>query len=406
MKGSILFVSDSLKVNDFFLRVSHAISGHYETTFLTTEPVAHCKNRIQGFASYYIRRPFLFGLGGGVSKIDDEDELIAERSIEYLNGRVSRESAYQDISLIVNVVEEMLGKGRFDKCVMWNGQQLLCLAAKIACFRRGVSCRFLEIANLPGKIFADDLGVNAASTLSMNPGLLDGYDDIDGEDHERWLREYEEIKKRPPPQALIKRREKFLNGANILAKKMTRGVVRKTVESIGRIRLKKSSRKEIGKLVSLESDYVFLPLQVSADTQLRLNSDIDNVGAIKNAKKLADERRVRLIVKVHPAENDISAIQDVRDLSKEIGFEISTNNTTDLLKSASLVVTINSTVGLEAMLYKKELVVLGRCFYKQFDQSRLRKYIHRYLISGVDYFSNEQISFAVALRILGFGKNA
>jgi len=64
-----------------------------------------------------------------------------------------------------------------------------------------------------------------------------------------------------------------------------------------------------------------------------------------------------------------------------------------------MVVTINSTVGLEALLYGKKVVSLGRCFYKEFDQARLLKYIHSFLIDGIDYFGSGEISTLSARNV-------
>lgn len=55
---------------------------------------------------------------------------------------------------------------------------------------------------------------------------------------------------------------------------------------------------------------------------------------------------------------------------------------------SSKVVTINSTVGLEALILDKEVEVLGRAVYSHFDHERLKAYVCRYLIN-IDYFDDE-----------------
>ena len=71
----------------------------------------------------------------------------------------------------------------------------------------------------------------------------------------------------------------------------------------------------------------------------------------------------------------------------------------ELLRQAEAVVTINSTVGLEAMLLEKPLTVLGRSHYYNLTPKQLRQYIMYYLLP-IDYFSNEAISPCTAKQLL------
>ena len=54
--------------------------------------------------------------------------------------------------------------------------------------------------------------------------------------------------------------------------------------------------------------YVFLPLQVSGDTQIKLHSDVGNLEAIRHAFELAANESADLFVKLHPAETDAAEI--------------------------------------------------------------------------------------------------
>ena len=49
---------------------------------------------------------------------------------------------------------------------------------------------------------------------------------------------------------------------------------------------------------------------------------------------------------------------------------------------------------------KKPVKTLGRAFYSEFDQVRLRKYIHSFLVDGADYFSDDTLSIDVAKKVL------
>lgn len=75
------------------------------------------------------------------------------------------------------------------------------------------------------------------------------------------------------------------------------------------------------------------------------------------------------------------------ELEKKNRIKIVSNNTIALIKHAKRIYTVNSTVGLEALIFEKELTVLGRAIYSSFDKNRLRLYIHRYLMD-LNYFGD------------------
>jgi capsular polysaccharide export protein len=149
------------------------------------------------------------------------------------------------------------------------------------------------------------------------------------------------------------------------------------------------------------NDYIFLALQVSSDTQIKLHSNHDNIDAIHISREEATRAGLDLVVKIHPAENSPEEISRIVKAQQSIGFIISSDNTIDLLKKAHTVITINSTVGLEALLFGKRVKTLGRCFYKNFDNARIKKYIHHYLIDEVNYFDNSTIKARTALQLIG-----
>jgi capsular polysaccharide export protein len=146
--------------------------------------------------------------------------------------------------------------------------------------------------------------------------------------------------------------------------------------------------------------YVFLPLQVSADTQLKLHSDVTNIEAIRQAVGYAEKIGAELFVKVHPAETDRGELRQICDLSSKLNFDIVSSATLDLVRNAHSVVTINSTVGLEALMYNKKVITLGRSFYRDFDSDRLKKYIHHFLVDGIDYFGSGAVSADAAKALL------
>lgn len=161
----ILIVIDSLERYYFATRLVNAVRHEYEFAFLTSEPVAHLGLLLRGYRSVYLNR---------LMPIDVPDGHAADRtpyalSIEVLNGQMTEARAKRESAAIFHIASEVLRGLRVEQCVMWNGQQLVCRAVRQACTVYGVATRFIEISNLPGKLFVDSLGVNALSTISRTP---------------------------------------------------------------------------------------------------------------------------------------------------------------------------------------------------------------------------------------------
>ncbi|GAU03431.1 capsular polysaccharide biosynthesis protein [Burkholderia stabilis] len=383
---------DSMQRYRFMIRLAAAVRGEIPVTFATSEPLAHLLIRRAGFRSIYLRSRREAGNAG----------FACGDAIEVLNGRVSRERARRESASVVRTISGLLATEHVAQCVMWNGQQLVCRAIAHMCAERRVPMKFLEISNLPDKLFADVLGVNARSSIARCPSMLDRLPLPAESAHRDWLQRYERDKMRPLPQAATSWRASLQSAVNYGMKLATGGVGRNDRDTI----VTRPATVDARHTIAPDADalamrrYVFLPLQASDDTQLKLNSDVDNLEAIDIALRYAAHERAELIVKLHPAERSAVLIDAVLDMKRRRGFDIAASATVDLVKHACVVVTINSTVGLEAMLYGKPVVPLGRCFYGSFDRDRLLRYIHAFLIDGIDYFGAGAVPDHAARRIL------
>ncbi len=145
--------------------------------------------------------------------------------------------------------------------------------------------------------------------------------------------------------------------------------------------------------------YIFFPMQVSNDSQLLFNSPLNNVEGIKYCIKRGLENNLDVVVKPHPAEINEIIFQQLRALQQSYSFSIVLEPTMKILEYASEVITLNSTVGLEAMIIGKKVTFLGNTFYSFFNEQSLRHYIMGYLVD-VDYFSSDPISLKIAQRIM------
>lgn len=399
----IAIVIDSIERYRFFSRLILSLNGKYSILVITTEPYAYLASKSLSRHSKLIVNCFYGSMhilvANNITKnIIDSDVM---KSIEVLNNDISLSVAKRDYERALSFfIKEFI---RYDvkKCIMWNGQQLLCRAATRACKQLNIDTVYIEIANLPRKLFVDSQGVNALSSIATDISIIDNLTDVNEEKHKLWLACYEEYKNKPLPQSKTKLKNKFKSSINYFLKLVTPSLLRR---KLSKIKLKNGANLKNIKLAGYEVvdnlDYIFLPLQVSGDTQIKLHSKYDNAAAIQYALDVSKKTNLDLIVKIHPAEYSKNEINKILALQDKHGFYISNANTTHLIKNASKIITINSTVGLEGLLYKKNVEAIGNCFYKNFDQVRLMKYIHQYLVDGVDYFSDDPIEFDVSERII------
>lgn len=122
-------------------------------------------------------------------------------------------------------------------------------------------------------------------------------------------------------------------------------------------------RKEI-------EDYVLLPLQVRTDSQILCHSSIKDmrdlvavcISALAKYNQRA-KKQLALVIKEHPMDRCLIELQSVLKRRGVKVIFLSQADTRKLIKGSSLVITINSTVGIESLLYYKPVITLGKAFY-------------------------------------------
>jgi capsular polysaccharide export protein len=167
-------------------------------------------------------------------------------------------------------------------------------------------------------------------------------------------------------------------------------------------RFVKNKNIEYSKVINYP--YIFLPLQVSEDSQILLHSEFDNIDAIKKAYEEAEKLGMKLVIKPHPAERNLQHIKKIFDLKREYNFEITMIDTETLIKKSEKVITINSTVALESIILGQKVEILGRSFYKHLKcKEYLIKYITQYIVD-IDYFSYDLIDCDVVKKCIDRAK--
>jgi len=214
-----------------------------------------------------------------------------------------------------------------DLLVVWGGFQLPIAAAIGAARQAGIRLLFCENGYLPRTIVMDSQGINAGNSLMGRPA--DFY------------------RATAVPDAL----RKGLLGTPLIARPLKGGAT-------------------ASEAITLPEQFVFLPLQVHDDSQILLYSpqfpDIPSVVRFCVAGVEAANRQrgtqLKLVVKEHPSDHGrIDYSRAFREF-REAVFTKSAN-TQDLIEKCAAVITVNSTVGIEAMLQLKPVVTLGEAFY-------------------------------------------
>ncbi len=211
--------------------------------------------------------------------------------------------------------------------VTWNGlvsdRRIFMLAARDA----GARTLFLERGPFPQSITADPIGVNNDNGLPR-----------DGESFRQWLR----------------------------ATPMASGAWRPLADRLQQIPPRVTRKSDLSKLPPLDTPFIFVPLQKQSDTQLRLfgvqcRGVAETIDLLASAApSLPDGWHIRF--KQHPS--DTRRAQSM--LRRHEGLPLYLDNSTDTfaqVRASRLVVTVNSSVGLEAMLLEKPVLTTGLAFW-------------------------------------------
>lgn len=168
-------------------------------------------------------------------------------------------------------------------------------------------------------------------------------------------------------------------------------------------------------------DYIFLPLQIAGD----LVASLSHISGTDLATFFVEKfrgSRYKVVIKRHPLcqSNETAAL--LKQLGAEEHVIISRDSVHDLIKNAALVATVNSGVGMEAILHLKNVIITGDADYfycatlaknlKQLDDfvesgtwkqpkdSELKKFVHYYFN---DYLIDSESSQQVATRLQAIG---
>lgn len=265
--------------------------------------------------------------------------------------------------VLAGAITEFLIVQSIDCVIVWSGVTLVrSLSAHIA-RKLGIRTIYCENGYLPGTMQMDVEGVNFYSSFTPRIRAQE-YRSFDGDDAAlettlELLRTGQRIPGMIPfPQPKASTGQRLQRELGRLLKPQAW----RWLDTLDRSDFR--TRKWTG-----EQPFVLLPLQVVRDSQLSVHSPLlgHDLPRLILHTWLAMRRVLpdhRLVVKLHPKETThgnrayLKLASELPDIVFVRGQAMH-----ELLRRCSLVVTINSTVGVEAMAFDKPVVALGRNFY-------------------------------------------
>ena len=393
MKTFVAYIHD-VQLYRFCSRMADALRDmDYRAVFVTHRLSLYRRAKKNGIEARLIRKT---GAPSGVN---------LRRCQEMLIGILAEKSATAFYSAVMRELESLHAASPIDVIFLWNGGRVFGRASRDFAARHGVKILFGELGNLPGKLFVDTKGVNAQSRLAEDVSILDRYD-VDPEGFSQWKRSYLEAKMHAHtvPQSRSVKAVNYGTIIDYLGYWFCGAPTNNNRSLLSAARRKLIARKSAflcDEVDAENEDYVFFPLQVSVDSQILLNSDVDNEQGIRIALQRAADMGCKLFVKPHPAEPDLAYVKRIHSMRAELGFRFVSGNIFAFLRGAKKVITINSTAGLEALLLGKQVEFLGRSFFKELDsEERLARYIQGYLLD-IDYFGSECVPREAIEALLG-----
>lgn len=231
-------------------------------------------------------------------------------------------------------IENMLLRKHYDAIILWGGLQIYQVAVEVTAKEKKIPVFFMENGYLPNTTQFEKQGVNWRSSLK----------DL--------------------------QKEEYMN-------------ISIDLERMSQIYLTNLVPREKRKSIFLTSEnneveipdcFCFLPFQVSKDSQIQLYSPwISNmpelVDVVFNAITRYNQRNktnMKLVIKEHPSDFGRVSYDKMKSVWLDKGILlINSVRTQELIEKAEVIITINSSVGMEALLKKKPVILLGNAAYHQ-----------------------------------------
>lgn len=130
--------------------------------------------------------------------------------------------------------------------------------------------------------------------------------------------------------------------------------------------------------------------QVAQDSQTLFQSNTNAIDSIAKAHQDSLSKELPLVVRLHPGEKQLSAIQEQIDFCKQKNILICNQGALlEVVLQSDHIYTINSTGGLHSLLLEKPLTLYGNSFYQGWKASDVVLY-HKYLLKNLKSKKHEK----------------
>lgn len=217
---------------------------------------------------------------------------------------------YKTHSAINKIIESL----KPEKIIIWNGfTGYVANTLRLICATRNIECAFLERGLLKGSLFIDRQGVNGASSLNaLTPAFLD---------------------------ELTVQKEDIAYVSDLFS-----------------VDLQPKINSSFG-----ATHNVFFPLQVQLDTNIILYCKYRSMReAFLDIHATLSKKESSFLIRPHPEETQDTPTNIPRFSNTKVTASESLDHWIDW---SDIVVTINSTVGLEALIKGKQVITLGESIY-------------------------------------------
>jgi len=134
-----------------------------------------------------------------------------------------------------------------------------------------------------------------------------------------------------------------------------------------------NSNRIVADLIKAKTEFYFLPLQLSADTQIRIHSSFENVSQVieHTIRSFADHApaHTKLLIKNHPLDTGlvnykklIKTLEQQHQLTGRVVY-LEDGYLPTMVRKAKGVVLVNSTVGTSSLFHRRPTCVLGEAVY-------------------------------------------
>jgi len=284
-----------------------------------------------------------------------------EKQIIHQKAKLTREA-----QRLLNFYYHFFQKNKIEVLLFWNGFKLKSAVARIAAELLNIKCLYFEKSLIPYYFQIDTNGINYDNSNKLLLSKNLNNDSLQPINYFINL-----IEKKQPVHDPLSKINKLTKIKYLLIERKRDdflSIVMSNLKSfINTIRY--GSLKVLDKQnFELEKDFIFFPLQVNNDTQLVCygNSFTSNVNIIKEISGIIQklDPTCRILIKIHPDERDSRENYKIKKIVNELSnCFISNKSTTELIKNSKFTITINSSVGFEAILLQKPVVVLGNSLY-------------------------------------------